>query len=156
MLLHFRIIIIYLLLFVFFSLLEAKRLINFDEIRNGIGSRPGAVMINENVNELGTPQHKILQQVSTIYDMNFAFEALPPYQVIQSTAENPRIEERFNNEMHHVIGNFRFSEIDGNIRSFSNNVSWLKDGSVIDAIFIHYIKHILCPLYKDAKDEERF
>ena len=124
--------------------------------KNGIGGRSGAVMINEEVNESGTPQHKTSQRVSTIYGMNFAFEALPPYHVIQSTAENPRIQQRFNNEMHHVIGNFGFSEIDGNIRSFPNGVSWSEDGSVTDEIFIRYIEHFLCPLYKDAKDEEGF
>ena len=113
-------------------------------------------MITEEVNEAGTPQHKTSQRVSTIYGMNFAFEALPPFHVIQSTAENPRIEERFNNEMHHVIGNFGFNEIDGNIRSFPNGVSWSEDGSVTDAIFIYYIEKFLCPLYKDAKDEEGF
>ena len=124
--------------------------------KNGIGGRPGAVMINEEVNESGTPQHKTSQRVSTIYGMNFAFEALPPYHVIQSTAENPRIQQRFNNEMHHVIGNFGFAEIDGNVRSFPNGVSWSEDGSVTDEIFIRYIEHFLCPLYKDAKDEEGF
>ena len=88
--------------------------------------------------------------------MNFDNEALPPFHVIQSTAENPRIEERFNNQMHHVIGNFGFDEIDGNIRFFPNGVSWLEDGSVTDEIFIYYIEKFLCPLYKDARDEERF
>ena len=58
--------------------------------------------------------------------------------------------------MHHVIGNFGFDEIDGNIRSFPNGFSWSEDGSVTDEIFIYYIEKFLCPLYKDARDEERF
>ena len=103
-------IILYPCLLFFLIIFKAKRLINFDEIgisfsgsKNGIGGRPGAVMITEDVNEAGTPQHKTSQRVSTIYGMNFAFEALPPFHVIQSTAENPRIEERFNNEQMRCI-----------------------------------------------------
>ena len=57
--------------------------------------------------------------------------------------------------MHHVIGNFGFDEIHGNIWSFPNGVSWSEDGGVTDEIFIYYIEKFFCPLYKDARDEER-
>ena len=70
-------------------------------------------------------------RISTIFGMNFAFEALPPFHVIQSTAENPRIEERFADEMHHVIGDFGFNKkgrlklkkINGDAKKVTNKIN---------------------------------
>ena len=90
--------------------------------------------------------------------MNYENEALPPYHVLATSADRPYIEERFLKEMQHVVGNFGFppSKPGSPKRTFASGISWSKDGSVTNEIFLHYIRYHLIPLYPDAKDVQGF
>lgn len=113
------------------------------------------MFINPNVRNPGRPTDKSSQKVSLIFGMTYEEDALPPYCVLQTGAENPQIRSHFLKHTPGTIGQFGFPPSDdpSKERGFPMGVAWSKIASETEAIFINYIENHLAPLYHDAKDE---
>ena len=149
--------------FVLFLLSNKEhRILNADEMgfsyngcKNGVRGRKAMYSNNKYLPQPGQASSKSAQKNTIIAGMTFAYEAITPGLVIQSVAENPQIRVRLLKHMKHVRGQFGHPEVEdqNDMKTFPVFLSWSKDASVTDEIFIEYVLHLKQFLYPDACDE---
>ena len=127
---------------------------SYDGCKNGVRGRKAMYHTNKHLPQPGQASNKSAQKNSLICGMNFAFEALPPGIILQSSAVAPRIRVQLLKHMKHVRGQFGHSSVEdpNDVKTFPVFISWSKDSSVTDQIFIQYILHLKTFCYPDAKD----
>ena len=127
---------------------------SYDGCKNGLRGRKAMYHTNKHLPQPGQATNKSAQKNSLICGMNFAFKALPPGIILQSSAVAPRIRVQLLKHMKHVRGQFGHSSVEdpNDVKTFPVFISWSKDSSVTDQIFIQYILHLKTFCYPDAKD----
>ena len=128
---------------------------SYDGCKNGMRGRKAMYHNNKHLPQPGQASNKSAQKNSIIAGMTYAFEVIPPGIILQSSAAAPHIRTQLLRYMKHVRGQFGHPSVEdpNDVKTFPVFISWSKDSSVTDAIFIEYILHIKTFCYPDAKDE---
>ena len=128
---------------------------SYDGCKNGVRGRKAMYASSIHLPQPGQASNKSAQKNSLICGMTYAFEALVPGIILQSSAEAPRIRTQLLKHMKHVRGQYGHEPVEdpNDVKTFPVFISWSKDSSVTDAIFIEYILHLKTLCYPDAKDE---
>ena len=141
---------------------KEHRILNFDEMgfsydgcKNGLRGRKAMSNNNKHLPQPGQASSKSANRNTVMAGMTFAYKAITPGLIIQSVAENPQLRVRLLKYMRHVRGQFGHPPVDdpNDMKNFPVFISWSKDASVTDEIFIQYVLHLKQFLYPDACDE---
>ena len=127
---------------------------SYDGCKNEVRGRKAMVASTIHLPQPGQASNKSAQKNSLICGMTYAFEALVPGIILQSSAEAPRIRTQLLKHMKHVRGQYGHEPVEdpNDVKTFPVFISWSKDSSVTDQIFIAYILHLKTFCYPDAKD----
>ena len=127
---------------------------SLDGKKNGKGGRPAAVPKNPALPDPQQPANHSNQKVTCLCGMNYACEAIPPLFVVASSAENPKLQQRFLLNMQQVKGQYGYPPVEEgkDLRAFSTHVAFSKEGSVDTEILTYFIEYHIHQLYPDVED----